>query len=50
MTAIATTLTSVLPRSGAGVPTTPHWKPLMTAVIGLSASTHCHFSGRALIA
>ena len=29
---------------------TPHWKPLITAVIGLSASSHCHFSGSALIA
>ena len=27
------------------VPMTPHWNPAMTAVIGLSASTHCHFIG-----
>ncbi len=43
--AATATPSATCPGSGAGASSTAQRQPLMTAVIGLSARTHCHFTG-----
>src|SRR5262245_5276461 len=49
-TSATPTLSATCPGSGAGASSTAQRQPVITDVIGLSDSSHCHFSGIALSA